>query len=81
MEMDRVTAFSLCVKKVSAAEDRVARRHASPANRVRIRESHTLARELVDARRLDLRRPVATEVAIAEIVGDDEEDVRLRCSQ
>ena len=33
----------------------------------------------VDVRRLDLRRAVAAEIAVAEVVGEDDDDVRPPC--
>jgi hypothetical protein len=46
---------------------------------MRIREPPPLAGELVDVRRLHLRGPVAPEIAVTKIIGEDENDVwRLR---
>ena len=45
-----------------------------------IREAHALRRELVDVRRGNLAAlgVVALHIAVAEIVGEDDEDVGLR---
>ena len=44
-----------------------------------VRESHPLARELVEMRRGDLRfGAVATDIAIPEVIGEDDEDVWRR---
>jgi hypothetical protein len=40
-------------------------------------EFHPLAGEAVDVRRLEFFLPVAREVAVAEIVGEDVDDIRF----
>jgi hypothetical protein len=42
-----------------------------------LREPHAVFRKLIEVRRLDLLLSVATEIAVAEIVGQDENDVRF----
>ena len=48
---------------------------------MRVGEAHPLRGELVEVRRGDLaaRRIVGVDVAIAEVVGVEEDDVRLAC--
>jgi len=43
---------------------------------VEARESQTVASQPVDVRRLNVGRPVAAEVAVALVIGKDEDDVR-----
>ena len=55
----------------------VARRCANGGRAVCIGEHHAFARELVDVRRRNLRiGVVATHIAIAEVVSEDEKDIR-----
>ena len=44
---------------------------------MRVGEPHALAREPVDVRRFDFRRAVATDIPVAEVVGEDDDDVGL----
>ena len=60
----------------AARHDAVARRRAYRRSRVGIRESHAFAREVVEIRRRHLRlRIVAADIAVAEIVGENEDDI------
>ena len=45
--------------------------------RIRLREPHPLFRQPIDVRRLDFRLAVTTELAHAEIVGQQQHDVRV----
>lgn len=60
---------------IRAREQRIARRGADRRDRVRIGEAPALAGKPVDVRRLHVRRAVADEVAIAEVIGKDEDNV------
>ena len=62
----------MCLPVISAH----ARRRADRIAGVEVRELHPAFGEFVDVRRLDLLLPVAAEFEAAEIVGDDEHDVR-----
>ena len=64
---------------IAPREQSVARRRTHTARCVRVGEAHPLRRKRVHVRRGDLAalRVVAPHIAIAEIVGKDEEDVRL----
>ena len=42
-----------------------------------IREAHSFARQAVDVRCLDLGRPVAADIAVTEIVREDDDDIGL----
>ena len=66
------------VAGVLAGHQAAARRGADGAAGVELRELHPLGRHAVDVRRLDLLLAVAAEFAVAEVVGDDEHDVRPR---
>ena len=61
-----------------AREQSRARRAAKRRCRIRIREAQALARHLVEARGGDRGRAVAPEIAVAEVVGEDNDDVRIR---
>ena len=43
---------------------------------MRVGEAAALAREPVEVRRLRVLRAVAAEVAVADVVGEDEDDIR-----
>jgi hypothetical protein len=60
----------------AAGEDGGTRRAADGAGGVGLREAHPLAREGVEVGCLDDRMAVAAEVAPAEVVGEEHEDVR-----
>jgi hypothetical protein len=60
---------------VAAGDERGARRRTL-RHRVKVREPHALAREAVDVGRADIGRSIAAEVAVAGVVGHDEDDVR-----
>ena len=62
----------------SPGEQRVARRRAGRRAAVAVGEPQAFLREPVDVRRLDRGRAVAAEVAVAEVVGVDQDDVRRR---
>src|SRR4029079_19548563 len=66
------------VSRMEAGHQRRPRRRAHGAARVVLGEADPFARESIDPGRLDLRLPVRAQIAVAEIVGLDDEDVRLR---
>ncbi len=74
----RQDARALLAPGVLAGHKGVARRRADRRRRVRVGEPQPLRGKPIDVRRLDLRRAIAAEVAIADIVGQNEEDIRLR---
>jgi hypothetical protein len=43
-----------------------------------LREPHPLASQAIDMRRANLRLPVATQIAVAQVIGDDEHHIRPR---
>ena len=53
-----------------------ARRRADRASRIGVGEAYALARQGVDVGRLDLLLAVTTEMAVAQIVGHDEDNIR-----
>src|SRR3546814_2471020 len=55
----------------------VARRRAGRRGRMRVDEARPARRETVHVRRLDRGRAITAEVAIAEIVGVDDDDIGL----
>ena len=59
-----------------AVEHRRPRRIAQRILAIRPIEPHADLRQAVDVRRLHLRMPVTAEVAIAEIVGENDDNVR-----
>ena len=69
-------AANLQVAGVFAQHERGAGRRANGAAGIEIRETHPFGGEAVEIRRLDLRLAVAAEVAVAEVVGEDEHDAR-----
>ena len=65
--------------RVASRENRITRRRADGRRGVGIGEAHALARQAVEVRRGDLRVTVVTaEVAVAEVIGEDVDDVRAR---
>jgi hypothetical protein len=65
-------------ERILAREQCIPRRRANRRRRMRVREPPPLVREPVDIRRLHLQRAIAAEIAIAEVICEDEHDVRLR---
>ena len=43
---------------------------------MRLGEPHPFPRQPVDIRRPDLRRAIAADIAVAQVVGEDDDDVR-----
>ena len=66
-----------CVTAVQPRHQRAARRCANRTARVGLGEAQPLRRQLVDVRRGDVFSAVAAEVTVAEIIGQDEDDVGL----
>ena len=62
---------------VLAGHEAAARRRADGAAGVGLGEAHALGRQAVEVGRLDALLAVAAEVAVAEVVGQDEDDVGL----
>src|SRR5690348_13050854 len=52
-------------------------RRADRVSGIELREAHALSRQAIDVWRLDSFLPVIADVAISEIVGEDEDDVGL----
>ena len=71
-----VVATDARVASVLAREERPARGRTAGAARVGLREAHPLAGEAVEVRRGKLLLPVATQVSPAQIVREDDDDVR-----
>lgn len=61
---------------VPTREQNAAGRGAYRATRVELSETHTLRRHLVETRRLKCLLTEATEIAVTEVVGQDQDDVR-----
>ena len=70
-------AGALLAERIFAGQERVARRRADRGHRVRVGEAQPLRGEPVHVGRLDFGRAVATEVAVADVIGQDEHDVGL----
>ena len=66
------------VTHVPAGHEHAARRRADSRPGVELREADPLGRQPIEVRRLDDPLPVRTEIAVAEVVGQDEDDVRPR---
>ena len=64
---------------IAPGEQRVAGRRAHPGRRMSVGEAHALRREPVDVRRgnFPALRVVALDIAVTEVVGEDDEDVGL----
>ena len=62
---------------IAARHESSARRRAERRRDVAVREADSVARDGVDMRRRDLRIPLAAEFAVAEVVGDQQDDIRL----
>ncbi len=69
--------------RIFAGEHRVAGRRAGGGRRMCVGETDAFARQPIDVRRLDARGAVGGDIAVAEIVGVDQDDVRpgLGCRQ
>src|SRR5262245_16952871 len=76
-QRDKRVAADGAVAGVLAGHEGAAAGSADGAAGVKLRELHPRGGQLVDVRRLDLVLAIAAEVAIAQIVGKDEDDVRL----
>src|SRR6185437_9855610 len=63
------------VPRMLAGHQHAARRRADIVTRVVGREAHSLTGQAIKVRRLDLLLPIATEIAVAEIVGNEEDDI------
>ena len=66
-----------CAPAVAARHQVVAARRADGRRRMSIRESHPLMGQPVDIRGLHFGGPITAEVAVAQIVGEDKDDVGL----
>ena len=62
--------------RVAAREDRRPARAAHGLRDVEVGEAHPLTRQAVEVRRADRLRPVTAEVAVTQVVGDDQHHVR-----
>ena len=60
---------------VLAGDERIAGWRADRGRGVGVGEADAFAGELIDVRRLDLGRAIAAEIAVADVVGQDEDDV------
>ena len=65
------------VARVVAGHQHAARRRALRTSRVRLGEPHPVARQTVQMRRPDALLAVAAEMAIPQVVGVDQDNVRL----
>src|SRR5579872_3546003 len=63
--------------RILAGENAGPRRRANRARGIIIREANALVRHLVDVRRLVKRAAIATEIALSEIIDEDEDDIGL----
>ena len=63
-------------KRIAARHQRRPRRGAERRRAVELRQPRPFGRHAVEVRRFELRMAVAAEVAVAEVVGQDEDDVR-----
>jgi hypothetical protein len=65
-------------KRIRRPVNSDARRSAERTTAVEVGEARPLAGHLVKPRRLELRVAITAEVAVAEIVGINDDDVRVR---
>jgi hypothetical protein len=65
-------------ERIAARHQRRASRRAEGHRRIEVRELRSFRRHAVEVRSLEFRMAVAREVTIAEVIGEDEDDVRLR---
>ena len=72
-----VVALPVQPPRITSREQSIARRRTDRRGRMRVGEPHAVAGEPVKVRRLDLRRTVASDVAVAKIIREDDDDVRL----
>ena len=75
-EVVLAVAANVGVAGVQARHEYRARGGADGRTRVELREAHPFPRHAVEVRRPDPSLAVAPEVAVAEVVGEDENDVR-----
>ena len=79
--LDFLVAADRGVAVVLARHERASRRRADRRAGVGLGEPHALGREPVDVRRLDELLPETAEVAVAEVIREDEDDVGpVRCN-
>lgn len=71
-----VAAYEGVARVLSRHEGRTGRRTYRTAG-IGLREAHALTRQTVDVRRVDIGLAVAGEVAIAHVIAEDEDNVRL----
>ena len=62
---------------VKAGHEHAARRGADGRAGIGIGESHAVGGQAIEIRRFDLLLAVAAEVAVAEVIGQDEDDIGL----
>ena len=63
-------------KRIAARHQRGAGRGAERRRRVELRQPRAFGRHAVEIRRLELRVAEAAEIAVAEVVGQDDDDIR-----
>ncbi len=63
---------------IPARDQRQPRRRADRGVRIRLQKAHAVAGDAIDVRRLQIGTAVARDVGVSEIVGHDEDDIRLR---
>jgi hypothetical protein len=63
---------------VLAGEERPAGGRTGRAAGIKLREAHPLRRHPVQVRRWNFLLAVAPEIAPAQVIGEDDEDVRMR---
>jgi hypothetical protein len=67
--------------RMLAAHEDTARGGADVVARVVLRELHPVLGKLVEIRRANLRLAKRADVAVTEIVGEEEDDVGARCGR
>ena len=63
--------------RIPSGQQRRAAGRADFGRRVEIGEPHPLGRHAIQVRRADAGMPVAAQIAVAQVVGQDENDVRM----
>ena len=69
--------FHAAAPGIAPGEQPVPRGRANGRGRVGVREPHPFTSQPVDARRGDLRGAVATDVAVTQVVGENDDDVGM----
>ena len=76
-EIDPAIAPAQAVPRMQTGHQRTSRGRADCRTGIELGKPHPFLRQLVEPRSADLLLPITSQVAVAEIVGEDEDDIGL----